>query len=256
MTTANLNFSEPRLLSPKTRCLIILLIACLGYSQANGQYRNHVRNRSLSWVGVITQVKLNDKWVILTDFHHRRDEFMANPNFYLIRTALGRKLAGNHLVAAGAAHMWLSASVQGQHYFTGENRLYEQWQHGSKWGKINFLQRIRNEQRWQQTIVNGKKTGYNQFSNRFRYMIQWTFPLSKNPHIPSLVLADEFMWQVGKAIAHNQIDQNRIFLGIKQKISPSLSFDMGYMNLRQQKPDGINWDNNHILRLFFYYQSR
>lgn len=239
---------------PFRRFFFLFFFLCLLVENGQSQYRAHVKERSLSWIGFITQIKLKKGWILLTDFHHRRDEFMANPNFYIIRTGLGKSLPRNHMVAAGVAHMWLSTSAQGEHFFTDENRIYEQWSHTGKWGKINFLQRIRNEQRWQQTVVNGQKTGYNRFSNRFRYLVQWTFPLSKNTYVPSLVLADEAMWQVGKEIAHNQFDQNRIFIGIKQKITPSLQFDFGYMNLRQQKPDGINWDNNHILRLFFYYQ--
>ncbi|OYW17091.1 MAG: hypothetical protein B7Z54_08835, partial [Sphingobacteriales bacterium 12-47-4] len=117
------------------RHLILLFTLSLLPGIGKTQYRAHVKNRSLSWFSIITQVKLNDKWILLTDFHHRRDEFMANPNFYFLRSGIGRSLPKNHVVSAGVAHMWLSASVQGEHFFTDENRLYEQWNHTSKWGK-------------------------------------------------------------------------------------------------------------------------
>jgi long-subunit fatty acid transport protein len=52
---------------------------------------------------------------------------------------------------------------------------------------------------------------------------------------------------------YNTFDQNRLFLGIKQKISKTLSFDAGYMYLFQQKESGYQYNANKTYRLFFYY---
>jgi hypothetical protein len=58
--------------------------------------------------------------------------------------------------------------------------------------------------------------------------------------------------QFGKAIDLNTFDQNRLFVGLKIPIKPDLSFDVGYMNILQQKPSG-QYDLSNIFRLFFYY---
>lgn len=70
---------------------------------------------------------------------------------------------------------------------------------------------------------------------------------------PQLVLADELLVQFGKDVVFNTFDQNRIFIGIKQKINNSLSFDTGYMSVFQQKSNGINYIQSNTFRLFFYY---
>jgi hypothetical protein len=68
-----------------------------------------------------------------------------------------------------------------------------------------------------------------------------------------LVLSDEILVQFGSGIVTNTFDQNRFFAGIKKNLSPSLSFDFGYMPVFQQKSSGYQYDLNHTLRWFFYY---
>ena len=57
---------------------------------------------------------------------------------------------------------------------------------------------------------------------------------------------------VGPAIDNN-FDQNRLFGGLRQRVTGSLSFDLGYMMVYQQKSTGSRHDLNHTLRWFFYY---
>ena len=45
----------------------------------------------------------------------------------------------------------------------------------------------------------------------------------------------------------------RVFLGVKQTLGRSWSFDLGYMLLYQQKASGYPYDLNHTLRWFFYF---
>jgi hypothetical protein len=118
-----------------------------------------------------------------------------------------------------------------------------------------MLQRLRNEQRWQQKIANDERTGEWRFTNRFRYLLSFTIPLSPNPKKPSLVLADEILLQAGKEVIYNPFDQNRIFIGIRQNLSRGFSYDFGYMNVFQQKYSGYEYDMNHTIRLFFYYSG-
>jgi len=74
--------------------------------------------------------------------------------------------------------------------------------------------------------------------------------------LPSLSAAEELSVQFGKEVVYNTFDQNRIFLGIKQNITPQLSLDIGYMNVYQQKSSGYQYDMNHTMRVFFYYSIR
>jgi Protein of unknown function (DUF2490) len=101
--------------------------------------------------------------------------------------------------------------------------------------------------------VKDTSTHTNKFTNRFRYLLTVTIPLSKKPHVPSLLISDEINLQVGKEVLYNTFDQNRAFVGIKETINDHLSFDLGYMLVFQEKANGYQYDFNNTYRCFFYY---
>lgn len=86
-----------------------------------------------------------------------------------------------------------------------------------------------------------------------RYLLSANIPIFKNKKLPQLSIADELAIQFGKDVVYNTFEQNRIFLGIKQKVTANLSFDAGYMNVLQQKNSGNSYENADVIRLFFYY---
>lgn len=104
-----------------------------------------------------------------------------------------------------------------------------------------------------QQVQNDVLSGEWTFSNRFRYPLSFNIPVSKNPAVPLLVLSDEIMGQFGPSIVLNTFDQNRFFAGIKKTLSPSWSFDLGYMPVYQQKSSGYQYDLNQTLQWFFYF---
>lgn len=205
------------------------------------------------WTSINTVAGLDRHWALIGDFHIRRNDFFREPGFYFVRTGLGYYFKRNFYVVAGYGHMWLSSPVQQHYVFAGENRIYQQVQYSLRWHKTAITQRIRNEQRWQQKIIDGKQTGYNRFSNRVRYLLSFSVPVFKNEKMPVLVIADEAAVHFGREIIYNRFDQNRLFIGFKQKLSRSLSADFGYMNQYQEKYVQYQRDNNHVFRLFFYY---
>ena len=189
-------------------------------------------------------------FVLLMIFLLEKLDFLDNENFYFVRFGAGHSLNNKVFLAAGYAHMWLAPTKSEWNTFSNENRCYQQAQWSSKIGNMSILQRIRNEQRWQQKIVNDQKTGENRFTNRVRYLLSLNIPIFKKSTMPTLVISDEILFHFGKEVVYNTFDQNRIFIGIKQSINPKLSFDFGYMNLYQQKYSGNQYDSNHTLRLF------
>ena len=84
-----------------------------------------------------------------------------------------------------------------------------------------------------------------------RYLLVTIIHRSQNKYLPSAVLADELAIQFGKEVVYNTFDQNGLFIGIKQNISPNLSVDFGYMNVYQQRQQVTSYDMNHTMRLFF-----
>lgn len=237
----------------------LCLCACLAPRVITAQITDkQINTQSQSWLSVNSTQRISNKWGIVADLHYRANHLFTDPNFYFARIGANYWLKDNITITLGYAHLWLAPTKTGNHTYANENRLYQQVQMTSKIGKINVTQRLRNEQRWQEKIDAKGDTSLhtNKFTNRVRYLLSYTIPIFKNPHYPSLVLADELCIQFGKEVLINTFEQNRVFVGIRQPINKHLGFDLGYMLLYQEKASTtktVVYDNNHTFRWFFYY---
>ena len=214
-----------------------------------------VNQQFQTWVSLNSVANFSTHWAIVADVHLRTNDFFQDNNFFFLRGGISYIPNTKFSFTGGYAHMWLAPKITEWSTFADENRIYQQVQMNTKSGKVNIVNRIRNEQRWQEIIINDQGSGKNKFSNRVRYLISTTIPIFKKKTAPSLVVSDELLIQFGKDIIYNTFDQNRFFVGIKQTINPKLSFDFGYMNVYQQKSNGYQYDMNHTLRLFFYLNT-
>lgn len=232
------------------RLLLILLIPVNLYAQRSRevQTQNHV------WTSINSQLRLTDHWGVSADIHMRRTNFITDNSFFLFRAGAIYYL--NKQVTFGAAygHMWLANQNGATELFSNENRLHQQVVLNQKLGALQINQRFRIEERWIQKVVNFVPTSEQRYTTRFRYQLSMNIPVSSSKKIPMLSVADELMMQTGKDIIYNNFDQNRLFAGIRQQVSRSLSFDFGYMHVWQQLLSGNKYNRNRTIRLFFYWQ--
>jgi Protein of unknown function (DUF2490) len=235
--------------------LLTGLFLLAGYLPLQAQTKT-INTQYQSWFSVNSTLKVSPQWAIIADLHTRRNHFMADNNFYFARAGVQYIIDKNLSVAAGYGHFWGYPTTKDWHTIAHENRIYQQIQYSSKWKNTQILQRLRNEQRWQQKMVNDAYSGELRFTDRVRYLLSLNIPVFKNKKLPTLVLADELCLQAGKEIVYNTFDQNRFFIGIREQLRPDLSFDMGYMRVYQQKRSGFEFDRNHTFRLFFYYSPQ
>jgi len=234
--------------------IILVVVFSINISSADAQStQKEINRQDQSWISLNSTVRLSEKWGFIVDLHERRNNFIKDAGFHFIRFGADYWLKDNITAAAGYAHLWSAPNRTEWKTFTNENRLYQQLQVISKISAVTVLQRVRNEQRWQQKIANDKPTGENKFTNRVRYVLSLTIPVCNNSAIPSLIISDELAVQFGKEVLYNTFDQNRLFIGVKQTLSKHLSFDLGYMLVTQQKTTGYQYDVNNTFRWFFYY---
>jgi hypothetical protein len=222
-------------------------------SVGRGQSVKEVNEQYQFWASLNSTTRVTDRLGVIADFHVRRNDFFAEPSFDLLRFGGHYWVTEKLQVSLGYAHMWQAPACDGCETWAGENRIYQQLQYVTRIGRATVLHRVRNEQRWKETVVNDVPTGGTTFSDRVRYLASFTVPVSGNPAVPSLVLADEIAVQFGPGVVYNTFDQNRVFVGVKQALGRSWSFDLGYMLVYQQKPSGYQYDLNHTLRWFFYF---
>lgn len=230
--------------------LLLLFISINLYAQRTRE----VQTQQHVWTSINSQIRLNERWGIAADVHIRRTDFLQNNSFFFLRTG-GLFYVNNQLtLSAGYAHMWLANQKDATELFSNENRLHQQMVLNQKLGKVQLNQRFRLEERWIQKVVNFIPTDAVRFTVRYRYQLSMIVPFSSNKKFPALAFADELMLQSGKDIVYNTFDQNRLFGGIRQQVTTSLSFDFGYMYVWQQKLSGYQYSSNHTVRLFFYWQ--
>lgn len=234
--------------------LLILFLLTSFITTAQTTQKKEINNQAQTWISVNTAIKFNEHWGTMNDFHIRRTDFADKENFYFARTGITYSPYPKLTLAAGYAHLWLAPSKPEWSNFADENRIFQQVLYSSKIGNVSMLQRIRNEQRWQDKMVNDRAAD-TRFTNRIRYLLSFTIPVFNDKKLPSLVIADELLMHFGKEVVYNSMDQNRIFIGIRQSINPKWSYDFGYMNVVQQKYSGYQYDSNHTLRLFFYFSG-
>jgi len=233
--------------------IIVLFFPVVVLAQAPKQ--KEINQQFQTWISLNTVTKFSEHWGLVADAHIRENGFFEDNNFYFLRGGITYIPNPKISFVGGYAHLWLAPRNPDWSTYSDENRIYQQFQMNTKSGNVSIVQRLRNEQRWQEKIVNDQETGKNRFSDRVRYLISVTIPVFKKKTAPSLVLSDELLIQFGKEIVYNTFDQNRFFVGIKQAINPKLSFDFGYMNVYQQRITGYQYDMNHTLRLFFYLNT-
>ena len=235
------------------RAGLVVALCCLAPTLARAQTSKEINEQVQFWGSLNTTTRITDKWGLAADVHVRRNDFVRDPSFYFVRVGAHFWLSEKLTLTFGYAHMWKAPACDGCETWSNENRIYEQVQYATKLGSASVLHRVRNEQRWQQEIQDDARTGETLFSDRVRYLVSFTIPVSKKPSIPSLVFSDEILVQFGKDIVLNTFDQNRLFAGIKKRMTPAWSFDLGYMMVYQQKASGYQYDLNHTLRWFFYF---
>lgn len=232
---------------------IVLLLAACWCTQGFAQQEREVTTQWHGWTSINTTAHLSTKWGVLGDFHLRQNLTEGRNDFYFLRLGANYWFRPNVSLAFGIANLWKSPLQKQDQQYARENRIYQQLLLASSIGNVGLVQRIRNEQRWQQVVVNDEFTGNYRFSNRVRYLVSFGIPLSPQPKKTSLVLSDEILVQFGQAAVYNVFDQNRLFIGFRSRLSPSLSCDYGYMNVYQQRITGYQYNMFHTLRLFFYY---
>jgi hypothetical protein len=136
---------------------------------------------------------------------------------------------------------WFGMNVSGlDRNWLSEYRVYQQvqYQHGKS--NLNFVHRIRLEQRWRDQFVNiGYKDVTRIFSMRYRYHFQVDGPIGR-----SASKTTKFRWQAANEIFfHNKetigymlFDQNRTLAGILISPKKQLTLALLYQFIVQQQP--------------------
>lgn len=181
------------------------------------------RNEQL-WLQYYNQIKLSDKFSLLSDFGVRTKTGVSNWYQITSRISLNYNINKNIQGVSGFA---LFTTFKENIASTIELRPYKEFNITNQIDKIKIQNRLRLEYR------NFSTYGISSNNFRLRYRLFCTYPLmslSKNKPDSKLLLyfGDELFINFGKSIIYNTLDNNRLLLGLGFQLNNALTCSITY----------------------------
>lgn len=232
---------------------LLVVLYVIGYSQTN---QKQIVTEEKTFLGFFNQTRFTNRLGTWVDLHHRTtDNFINRPLQSLGRFGLTFYVTDHFRITAGYCLAYNYPS-KGFNASRIEHRTWQQLFFKQEYHKVQTIQLLRFEQRYNQVIVNDEATNEYIYTNRLRYSYLVLIPFSKNGIIPKKlfgVINDELFVNFGKNIIYNTFDQNRFFVGVGYQIGKNSSTHLGYMNIFQQQASGNKFTESHCLRLFLFH---
>jgi hypothetical protein len=217
--------------------------------------QKQINKQSGVWLGYFNQTRLTDRWGLWLDLHARRTQFFDRWSTQIFRPGVTYYAGDNLRLTAGYAYVRSFPAV-GLHTIRPENRLWQQVLWTSRQRRLQTLQWIRLEERFNRKIANDQLQDGHDFNFRFRYLLNLMVPLNRDfIDAKTLFFAfnDEIHINAGKQITFNLFDQNRFFVGLGYQFTKQFNMQVGYMNQFQQLPSGNHFNSNNVLRVFVFH---
>lgn len=222
--------------------LLLALLPTAGFSQQN----RIIDRNAIGWYIYNGDHTLSKRWVLHTEYHWRRVDFIRSWQQSLARLGLAYKLTDRVKLAGGytlfTTYPYGDYPVADAGVPTLENRLYEDVQLSDKIGNVKLSHRFRLEQRWlgQGDEMNPRRIVDWEYQNRVRYQISGEIPL-KGPTIDDgevyINFFDELFIGFGRNVGQNVFNQNRISAGLGYQIKDSFTLELNYLYQLTQHPN-------------------
>jgi len=209
-------------------------------------------NNSITWAGIFTTTKFNDKWSWHAEFQCRRVDGIKNAQQNLFRTGINYQPNKKLIFRLGYTNAETfpygeyPLNSMGKKY--SDNRAFEMISIADKVNRIDLTHRFMLEQRFVGKYSSASLTKEDDYSfvNRIRYMFRMQMPLQKKAtshHAPYLVMYDEIFIGFGKNVGENVFDQNRIGVLFGYKFNDLIKIEGGYLTQILQLGREVNSKN-------------
>jgi hypothetical protein len=231
----------------------LLALALVTPSQpAAAQSHRTVRSETNTWLSVTGDLWATPKLGIQTELLYERSDLGEDPQQIELRLGLQRAVGPSVRLAAGGT--FIHTSPYGPFPARAAFDEYRSWVQATvehRLAKVTLSHRYRLEERW---IERPSSTGGESdiaFGLRLRYQGRATIPLApaSHPRGPYVAASDEIFLVGGPHAPYNLVDQNRAYLGLGVRWSPSLRSEIGYLNQAILRSNGTQVENNHTLEL-------
>lgn len=220
--------------------LYLIFISLVLHSWAQETPKHAYDN--MLWAGYYNSLSLNEKWSVNSDFQFRTKDWYKTPSQGLGRVGISYKLDPKLNVTVGLAHFrfFLNDVVT-----RGEWRPWQEIGLSDRIGKFKISNRLRIEQRFNETNDNNGPTGQYRFNWRFRYKLDIQYPEEGKF---SVGLGNEIMLNAGKNITVNYFDQNRTYGSLNANLTKNISLQFQFMYIWQLLQNGQTLDHINVIR--------
>lgn len=211
------------------------------------------------WLASFNTIKTGKKTSIHADVQWRSSDEWKHTQTLLLRSGLNIHLNKHFTVTGGFAYIQNRRTVNNISGYAPEHRVWEQLLYNHKFKTISVSHRIRLEQRFMaKTLItnNELKNDGSVYANRLRYFIRNVLPLQQQKSFSRglfAALQNEVFVNMGNKTNVNGkfFDQNRLYLALGYRLSPSFDLETGYLN---QYINGrkSSFTNNHVWQLAGY----
>jgi hypothetical protein len=242
----------------RTKCLIVAFFLTI-FHFLSAQHL--ISNQNHAWVTYLGNHKLTDKFSLHTEYQWRRAGGFENWQQSLARIGVDYSINQGLTVTAGYA--WVLSYPYGDmpiaHTFN-EQRMWQQVNAKSKYGRFELQHRYRLEQRFMENYIKNTDgtfaRGNDLFRQRVRYRAMVLVPISRTEMLDNtlfLNVNNELFLGFGKGIGRNILDQNRMIFALGWRFNKDFNMQVGYLNQFVIKSDGINMERNNTLLVSTVY---
>jgi hypothetical protein len=224
---------------------------------ANAQRRTSTNTNG--WFVFNADVAVNDKWAVLFDASARRSGTFDEPMANFVRGGLAYELSDHLRVAVGAN--WSRTYPYGElpvAYPATERRIWQQAVVSHEVGRLDVSHRYRLEQRFRgrRNDPAVDQIDFWERSNRFRYQVRGTLPLSGDAIEPGeayVSLANELFVGIGRNVQYNIFDQNRAGVSLGYRLTRTWRTEVGFLEHVIFKANGTDVERNHTVTFTLSY---
>ncbi|MDC6367118.1 MULTISPECIES: DUF2490 domain-containing protein [Flavobacteriaceae] len=201
----------------KRYCILLLFLIFLTNfpSEVYGQLENE--KHTGTWMVFSGNTKIHENWRIPTIGILTHQDMLENYNFSFFRTGISYQASKSSTLTGGVAFL-NSSSYSEENIVKNSSQIwfYGEYTFKTKLGEDILAQRVRLENRRK---IHSENPNVN---NRLRYRLQYVKPINSKTYLRSF--NELFLHLEGTAF-----DQNRLYIGMGQKLSKSLKMDIGYL---------------------------
>lgn len=208
--------------------------------------------QSMFWARYYNILSLDEKWSIHAEIENRIFIDPTKESSFDFQFS-GRYKFNEHLeVGAGWIYFLYLVEIPDtdDHFHIGEQRLKQEIIYRINRNLFTVNKRLQLDERWLQNSDKLGLTSGNIFSLRLRYRLQLEYFIWKNyTKYLKAIVNDEIMYNLNRKSGDTYFEQNRCFIAVQTGFNKSLSFEVGYMNSYQLRPNGFQYLDKDIIRV-------